>query len=269
MQLHRNVNGQSFYQVPTQIESDLHFKPTTAHLTTSTIMVQYDPFAPLFVNTDLPLREKHTDSTSGNTTPSLLDSPTSMNSSLDITKRAAPRSHVEGPAVHPQLRRLSSSHGSFHQYCSKCHMRRSSQDRVVKDKHDHSPEPELWDGFCPDIAMPTQDVPRPSVHHTRRHSGLCPESIAHLDRSESQGSPAKVHVKPQPCRHTSHDYHHECHCEGITPVDNLTERYGLVDEPFEMEIERRRSIEKQAMDKVADIMHEELIADMEARQGRL
>lgn len=92
MLLNRNVNGQSFYQVPTQIESDLQFKPITAHLITSTPMVQYDPFAPLFVNTDLPVREKHMDNTSGNITPSLLDSPTSMNSSFEITKRGTPRS---------------------------------------------------------------------------------------------------------------------------------------------------------------------------------
>jgi hypothetical protein len=56
-------------------------------------MVQYDPFAPLLVNTDLPVREKHMGSTSGNNTPSLVDSPTSMNSGLQIPKREAPRSH--------------------------------------------------------------------------------------------------------------------------------------------------------------------------------
>jgi len=236
-------------------------------------MVQYDPFAPLLVNTDLPVREKHIGSTNGNTTPSLVDSPTSMNSGLEIPKREAPRSHVEKddlhPVVHPQLRRLSFSHGSFHHYCSKCHMRRPSQDLVLKHKHDHGPEPESWDGFCPDIAMPNQDVPRPALHHTRRHSGLCPENITHLDRSEGRSSPTQVLVKQRPCRHSSNNYHHECHCEEITPTENLTERYGKVDEPTDMEIERRRSIEKQAMDQVAKIMHEELIAGMEARQARL
>lgn len=148
-------------------------------------------------------------------------------------------------------------------------MRRSSQDNGSKHKHDHSPEAESWDGFCPDIAMPTQDVPRPPLHHTRRHSGLCPESITHLNRSENKSPPAQVLAKQRPCRQSSNGYHHECHCEGVTPIENLTERYGLVDEPVDMEIERRRSIEKQAMDQVSEIMHEELIADMEARQARL
>jgi hypothetical protein len=35
-------------------------------------------------------------------------------------------------------------------------------------------------------------------------------------------------VKPRICRHTSSGYHHECHCEAVTPVENLSERYGLV-----------------------------------------
>lgn len=107
MQLKRNVNGQSFSQVPTQIESDLQLKPITLYPTTiSTPMVQYDPFAPLFVKTDLPVREKHMDNTSGNSTPSLLDSPTSMNSSsLDVTKRGSPRPHGK-----PHLKSLPMDH---------------------------------------------------------------------------------------------------------------------------------------------------------------
>lgn len=61
-------------------------------------MVQYDPFAPLLVNTDLPLRGKAMNNTSGNTTPGLVDSPSSMSSGLDIFKRGA--SHPHGKPAH-------------------------------------------------------------------------------------------------------------------------------------------------------------------------
>ncbi|KAK5053721.1 hypothetical protein LTR84_001682 [Exophiala bonariae] len=236
-------------------------------------MVQYDPFAPLLVDTDLPMRERTMRNTSGNTTPSLVDSPSSLSSPLENFKRRASRPEVEKdeihPAIHPQLRRLSSSHASSHHYCSKCHMRRSSQD-LLKQKHNHSPEPESWDGFCPDIVMPTQDAPRPSAHHTRRHSGLCPENLINIDHQhDGKSSPPQILVKHRPCRQHSTSYHHDCHCESVTPIENLSERYGIVDEPTEMEIDWRRSMEKDAMDRVTEIMHEELIADMEARQARL
>lgn len=52
------------------------------------------------------------------------------------------------------------------------------------------------------------------------------------------------------------------------PSENLTERYGLVEEPEEVQ-RRSLSSEKQAADEVAEIMHAELIADMEARQSRV
>lgn len=173
------------------------------------------------------------------------------------------------PAVHNQLRRLSSSHASSHPYCSKCHMRRSSQDLLLKRSHDHSPESESWDGFCPDIVMPTQDLPRSSVHHARRHSGLCPDNLFDTERTDGKSTPPRISARQRPCQHHSNSYHHDCHCESVTPIENLSERYGMVDESTEMEVDRRRSIEKQAMDQVAEIMHEELMADMEARQGRL
>lgn len=66
-----------------------------------------------------------------------------------------------------------------------------------------------------------------------------------------------------------------CHCETVLPVENLSERYGLVEEPATMMLDspphhqRRESLEKEAADQLSDIMHEELIADMEARQCRL
>lgn len=56
-------------------------------------MVQYDPFAPLLVNTDLPVRERPLNSTSGTTTPSLVDSPSSMSSPLENFKRGVSRPH--------------------------------------------------------------------------------------------------------------------------------------------------------------------------------
>jgi len=196
-----------------------------------------------------------------------------MSSPLENFKHRASRPEVEKdefhPAIHTQLRRLSSSHASSHHYCSKCHMRRSSQD-LLNQKHDHSPEPESWDGFCPDIVMPAQDAPRPSAHHARRHSGLCPENLVNIDHQhDGKSSPPQVLVKHRPCRQHSNSYHQDCHCESVTPVENLSERYGIVDEPTEMEIGRRRSMEKDTMDRVTEIMHEELIADMEARQARL
>jgi hypothetical protein len=63
-------------------------------------------------------------------------------------------------------------------------------------------------------------------------------------------------------------YQHNCHCDVVTPTENVSERYGLVEEP-EIILEKRISLEKHAADKVAEIMHDEMVADMEAKQSRL
>lgn len=238
-------------------------------------MVQYDPFAPMLITTDLPTREKTSKTSSGQATPSTFDSPISSNGSgpswpnLPISRKETPRSHVETGAVHPQLRRLSSSHASnTNHYCSRCHMRRPSQEFLLGLRRDQSPDEETWDGFCPDIAMPNHHSPRPTLHHARRHSGLCPDNIISQVHPDGRSSPTQITAKPQPCRHNSSGYHHDCHCENVTPVENLAERYGMVEEPTEIEL-KRRSTEQEAMNKVAEIMHQELLADMEARQCRL
>ena len=64
--------------------------------------------------------------------------------------------------------------------------------------------------------------------------------------------------------------HHydKCNCETVIPQDNLGERYGLVEEP--QGIRRKRdSLDQEAASRLADIMHQELVADMEARQCML
>lgn len=115
--------------------------------------------------------------------------------------------------------------------------------------------------------MPKEVVPR-SPHHSRRHSGLCPESVISQEHSEGHASPIQMMVKPRSCHHTKSGYHHDCHCEAVRPVENLDERYGLVEEPEEI-LQQRHSLEKEAADRVAEIMHAELVADMEAAQCRL
>jgi len=148
-------------------------------------------------------------------------------------------------------------------------MRRPSQEQLFgRSHHDHSPEEETWDGFCPDISMPSHASPRQTLHHTRRHSGLCPENVISQEHCDGRSSPTQITLKPRVCHHTKSGYHHECHCESVTPVENLSERYGLVEEPEEIE-QKRKSLEKQAADEVAEIMHAELLADMEAKQSRL
>ena len=172
-------------------------------------------------------------------------------------------------AVLSQLRTLSSNQGLPSQYCSKCHMRRPSQEFLVgRRHHDHNRDEEMWDGFCPDISMPSQASPRPSLHHVRRQSGLCPENIITQEHHEGGSSPTQMTLKSRICHHNESGYHHECHCETVTPTENLTERYGLGEEPGEIEQKRKR-LEQQAAAEVAGIMHEELLADMEARQSRL
>jgi len=165
--------------------------------------------------------------------------------------------------VHPQLRRLSSSHNTQSHYCSCCHMKRgSSQDLSLTHSHshhNHSPDEESWDGFCPDIQMPNEMPPRVTVrNHTRRHSGLCPGNLVSQTHSDGTHSPTQMTTK-----HSS-GYHHNCRCEVVTPTENLTERYGLVEEPGII-LEKRASLDKEAANKVSEIMHDEMMADMEAR----
>ncbi|EXJ82077.1 hypothetical protein A1O1_08146 [Capronia coronata CBS 617.96] len=173
-------------------------------------------------------------------------------------------------AVHPQLRRLSSCHGHSSHYCTKCHMRRPSQEHLATARsNSHSPDDESWDGFCPDIHMPEHAAARPA-HHTRRHSGLCPQDLitAKTHQDGRTSPPTQMTIKSRPCHHTASGYHHDCHCERVTPVENLSERFGLVEEPEEI-VQLRRSLEMEAADQMTEIMHEELVADLQARQMRM
>lgn len=129
-----------------------------------------------------------------------------------------------------------------------------------RDSH-HSGDEESWEGFCPDIAMPTELPPRVR-NHTRRHSGLCPGNLVSQTHVDGRTSPTQMTTKH------SAGYQHNCHCDVVTPTENLSERYGLVEEP-EIILEKRISLEKHAANKVAEIMHDEMVADMEAKQSRL
>jgi hypothetical protein len=63
-------------------------------------------------------------------------------------------------------------------------------------------------------------------------------------------------------------HHNKCNCETIIPQENLDERYGLVEEPQEIR-RKRESLDQESAGRLADIMHQELISDMEARQCML
>lgn len=82
--------------------------------------------------------------------------------------------------------------------------------------------------------------------------------------ADGTSSPTQITVKARSCRHNKSGYHHDCHCSSVTPVENLSERYGLVEEPQEIS-RKTQSLDKQAAEKVAEIMHDELLADMEAQ----
>ncbi|KAI1630226.1 hypothetical protein EDD37DRAFT_90594 [Exophiala viscosa] len=209
-------------------------------------MVQYDQFDTMFKN-GLPTREKATNCTC----------------SPPETPRSPSQSDVH---MHPQLRRLSSSHNTQSQHCSCCHMKRGSfQDLSLTRSHSHhnhnhsGDDEESWDNFCPDIQMPTEMPPRVTVrNHTRRHSGLCPGNVVSQTHSDGTHSPTQMTTK-----HNS-GFQHNCHCEVVTPTENLSERYGLIEEPGII-LEKRASLEKEAANKVSEIMHDEMVADMEAR----
>ncbi|KAL2429246.1 hypothetical protein ABEF95_001646 [Exophiala dermatitidis] len=237
------------FQSTNPIAKDTHNYYPDQHILylPTTTMVQYDPFATFM--SALPAEEK---------------AAAAAAAAASFTPPESPKS------LHPQLRRLSSCHGHNAPYCTKCHMRRPSQEHLVNTRsrsHSHSPDEESWDGFCPDIHMPDHHTPTRPMHHTRRHSGLCPQDLISAEAHHSSGrtSPhtyTQMTIKARPsCHHQHHPagYHHDCHCERVTPVENLSERYGLVEEPEDM-------LEAAAAHEVAEIMHEELVADMEARQ---
>ncbi|KIW13416.1 hypothetical protein PV08_08604 [Exophiala spinifera] len=210
-------------------------------------MVQYDQF-PQMVDGSLPTREKATESH-----PEIARSPS--------------QTEVTG-ALHPRLRRLSQSHSPQQHYCAKCHMRRSSHNLVLTRSRSHlSSDDEDSESFCPDICMPTE-VHRPRVH-TRRHSGLCPGNLISQEHNDGRTSPTQMTRKNSSTPHNSAS-NANCHCETIIPGDNLDERYGLVEEPEEIKPRRQRaSLDQQAAEQMAQIMREELIADLRARQPML
>ena len=92
-----------------------------------------------------------------------------------------------------------------------------------------------WEEFCPDISMPPAIMQLPSPrHHTRRHSGLCPDGFRTQERDAGHSTPpTQISIKDRR-PYQQHDrpegFHHKCHCETVTPIDNLSERYGLVEE---------------------------------------
>ncbi|KAK5279588.1 hypothetical protein LTR20_002685 [Exophiala xenobiotica] len=210
-------------------------------------MVQYDPFAQM-LNGALPTRGKGVNGTETH---------------ADIA-RSPSQTEMPG-AVPPRLRRLSQSHNPPQQFCSKCHMRRSSQNLLLTHSHSHHSEDEGYESLCPDICMPVE-LPRPR-NHTRRHSGLCPGNLISQEHSDGRTSPTQMTVKHPSAQHSS-GYNNKCHCETIIPTENLSERYGLVEEPEEIK-PKRQSLDAQAANGMAEIMREEMMADMEARQPML
>ncbi|EXJ59222.1 hypothetical protein A1O7_06654, partial [Cladophialophora yegresii CBS 114405] len=164
--------------------------------------------------------------------------------------------------VHHRLRRLSSSCAHHPRCCSKCHLRLPSQEHhPALLRHDSTSSDEEWDGFCPDITMPKDGQARRSVQ--RRHSSLCPTNVANHERKGSGGSPVQMLVREHDGALAHH--HDKCNCETVIPRENLDERYGLVEEVSEIG-QRRHSLDQEAAGRLADIMHQELMSDMEARQ---
>lgn len=132
-------------------------------------------------------------------------------------------------------------------------------------RHNSTSSEEEWDGFCPDIPMPndlTQSPSRRSLQ--RRHSGLCPKTVTHHERKTSCGSPIQMLAK----EHAESLGHHQagCNCEMTIPQENLDERYGLVEEPQQIR-RKRSSVDRDAANHFKDIMHQELVSDVDARQS--
>ncbi|KIX95344.1 uncharacterized protein Z520_08861 [Fonsecaea multimorphosa CBS 102226] len=208
-------------------------------------MVQYDQFNGMFPLTSLPSRGR----ADGSESPQSPSQP-----------------------IHPRLRRLSSASSAGTHYCARCHLRRTSQERRFSLEHDCSSSEEEWDGFCPDIAMPKEMTPPPSSsphHHKRRHSCLCPVGVvAQEHHTNGSVSPVQMTVKEggSRCAHYGH-HSNNCNCQSVLPVENLDARYGLVEEPAQTR--RKLSLEQGAATRLADIMHAELVSDMEARNSHL
>ncbi|OCT52275.1 hypothetical protein CLCR_09079 [Cladophialophora carrionii] len=229
-------------------------------------MVQYDPFVGMFPAAALPSRGRdaaqHSNNTEHNPGHSTFSAPHHCISRPLLTPK-------EDEFVHHRLRRLSASGGDHPRCCSKCHLRLPSQEhRPALVRHDSTSSEEEWDGFCPDITMP-KDLYHPASHRSiqRRHSSLCPTNVANHERKGSGGSPVQMLVKEQAAGALAH-HHNRCNCETIIPQENLDERYGPVEEPEEIR-RKRDSLDQEAAGRLADIMHQEPVSDMEARQCML
>ncbi|KIW67822.1 hypothetical protein PV04_07048 [Phialophora macrospora] len=231
-----------------------HLQDLKSHQTTSSEpshiypqMVQYDPFLGMFPTTTLPTRGR--------------DAAQASNTNTE-------HSPAHNEIIHHRLRRLSSSGSHDPRCCSKCHLRLPSQDHLpALIRHDSTSSEEEWDGFCPDITMPKDLCPSPSRRSLqRRHSSLCPKNVANHERKASGSSPVQMLAKDHADALAHH--HNKCNCETIIPQENLDERYGLVEEPQEM-MRKRDSLDQEAAGRLADIMHQELVSDMEARQCML
>jgi len=209
-------------------------------------MVQYDQFANMFPTTNLPSRGR--------------------DAAQNSNKVGNSQEHSE--IINPRLRRLSTSYGHHPRSCSKCHLRLPSLDHLpALIRHDSTPSEEEWDGFCPDITMPKDHSHSPSRRSLQRqHSGLCPKNVTNHERKGSCGSPLQLLAKDHVDALGHHQ--HNCNCESIIPQDNLDERYGLVEEPRRLG-RKRDSLDQETAGRLADIMHQELMADVEARQCML
>ncbi|KIW82425.1 hypothetical protein Z517_05452 [Fonsecaea pedrosoi CBS 271.37] len=204
-------------------------------------MVQYDQFNGMFSSTSLPSRPR---------------------------ADGSERSQSPNQPLHPLLRRLSSASGAGPHLCTRCHLRRPSQEIRFPLDHECSSSEEEWDGFCPDIHMPKDLTPPPSPHHKRRHSCLCPVGVVAQEHHKSGTvSPVQMTVKEAAQSHHYGHHHNKCNCQTVLPEENLEERYGLVGEPA---LTRRKlSLEEGAANQLASIMHAELISDMKARNNHL
>src|ERR1700744_5640745 len=99
--------------------------------------------------------------------------------------------------IHPRLRRLSTSRGNHPQHCSKCHLRLPSLERLpALIRRESASSEEEWDGFCPDITMPTDLSPSPSRRSLQRqHSVLCTKNVPHHEGKGIGGSPIQMLAK--------------------------------------------------------------------------
>ena len=108
----------------------------------------------------------------------------------------------------------------------------------------------------------THFTPSNWCHH-RQHSSLCPKNVTDHDRKGSAGS----YVQLLAGDHAEALGHHEdkCDCETVIPQEDLGTRYGLVEEPDEIR-RKRDSLDRETASQLAEIVNQELMSDMEARQ---